>query len=862
MKKNWRSVASTVVAVAMLTASFAGCSKDTKSTDAPEETTEATVSEETEATTTEEEWSLPPPPVEVISDEFNVIENPNFEEDDVSMWSGDVGSSKIVIGNDANEALTNYTNYALVDRDPATASPYDCLAQDVTDDLINGITYTYDFWVKLSSDYEGAPADQRTVNFAPYMTVNGETTYLGSYSAEIDGLCDQVLEPGVWTRFCGTFTPKWSGSLDKAVVRVIEQGTDYGNGDCVKGKYYVAAFKLIPDADPETLAAANQPKEIQQDITALRDVVASADGLGEGAFIGTSVTGSEVADEVLFELVEKHFNAVTLGNELKPDCMFGYNNAAYAEGSLHEEELNGETITVPTLDHSRADKLLDKFLEWNEANPDKQIKVRGHVLVWHSQTPEWFFHEDYDASKDYVSKDEMNKRLEWYIKSMLEYYTGEDSKYKDLFYGWDVVNEAISDATNTYRTHEEAGSDQLTDSTHGSKSSWWKVYESNEFIINAFKFANKYAPASLELYYNDYNECNANKCKGICELIEAVKAAEGTRIDGFGMQGHYTVNAPSISQIEACAREYAKVVDKIMLTELDVKNSALYDGSDEALADEYNRQAVYYNQIYELMKTLNAEDGINVSGITVWGVIDTNSWLQTQSNVGGGANGAATQYPLLFDGNYQAKPSYWAFVDPSDLDFDTKIERPEMEVKKGTVTVDGEVDDAWADAEDVKLDIKLGAECTSTAKILWDEDNLYVLFTVKDGVLNNDNENAWEQDSIEVFIDENCSKAGAYEPDDKQYRISYENFLSFNGEKCLEENMKSAAVKTDDGYIVEASFKWTDIKPAAGETSIGLELQVNDANADGARSGTISWADNTGSGYMNPEVFGTAKLVE
>ena len=85
--------------------------------------TEATVSEETEATTTEEEWSLPPPPVEVISDEFNVIENPNFEEDDVSMWSGDVGSSKIVIGNDANEALTNYTNYALVDRDPATASP-------------------------------------------------------------------------------------------------------------------------------------------------------------------------------------------------------------------------------------------------------------------------------------------------------------------------------------------------------------------------------------------------------------------------------------------------------------------------------------------------------------------------------------------------------------------------------------------------------------------------------------------------------------------------------------------------------------------------------------------------------------------
>ena len=77
----------------------------------------------------------------------------------------------------------------------------------------------------------------------------------------------------------------------------------------------------------------------------------------------------------------------------------------------------------------------------------------------------------------------MNKRLEWYIKSVLEYYTADDSKYKDLFYGWDVVNEAISDSTATYRTDEEPGQDQLSDSTHGSKSSWWKVYGSNEFIL-------------------------------------------------------------------------------------------------------------------------------------------------------------------------------------------------------------------------------------------------------------------------------------------------------------------------------------------------------------------------------------------
>ena len=175
----------------------------------------------------------------------------------------------------------------------------------------------------------------------------------------------------------------------------------------------------------------------------------------------------------------------------------------------------------------------------------------------------------------FVSKDEMNKRLEWYIKTVLTYYTGDQSKYKDLFYGFDVVNEAISDATATYRTDTEQGGDKLSDDTHGSKSSWWKVYGSNEFIINAFKFANKYAPASVELYYNDYNECDAKKRGGIIQLINDVKAAEGTRITGFGMQGHYSVNAPSVTQFEEAVRDYAKVVDKVMLTELDIKPSGM-----------------------------------------------------------------------------------------------------------------------------------------------------------------------------------------------------------------------------------------------------------------------------------------------
>lgn len=612
---------------------------------------------------------------------------------------------------------------------------------------------------------------------------------------------------------------------------------------------------------PAASSASGAPDAVQTDIPDLYKSVASKDGIGEDAIVGTCYGNSNFTDEKLMQLVTKHFNAVTLENELKPDCMFGYSNAAPKEGSIHKEDLNGEQIDVPTLDHSRTEPILDKLVEWNSKNPDHKIRVRGHVLVWHSQTPEWFFHEGYDKTKDYVSKDVMNKRLEWYIKTVLTHYTGEQSKYKDLFYGFDVVNEAISDASATYRTDTEQSGDKLTDDIHGTKSSWWKVYGSNEFIINAFKFANKYAPASVDLYYNDYNECDAKKRGGIIQLLKDVKAAEGTRISGFGMQGHYSVNAPSVSQFEEAVKDYAKVVDKVMLTELDVKPSATFDGSEAKLADELNREGDYYKRLYETAKELDKQDGINIAGITVWGVVDKYSWLQDANNVGGASDGKMKMYPLLFDENYQAKLTYWAFVDPSKIEPVDALKRPTIEIAQGTVNVDGEIDDAWKNAETVKLEIVVqSVAVTCDAKLLWDKDNLYVLMDVKDKDLNDASSDEWQQDSIEVFIDEDHKKPEAYQPDDKQYRISYKNKLSFNGDKCKAENMKSAVKLTDGGYLVEASFKWTDITPEAGKTVIGLELQVNDATSAGSRSGTLSWADDTGTGYMNPSVLGNAKL--
>ncbi len=903
----------------------------------------------------------------------NLLKNPNFADADVSMWGAEIESAKITTAVSDTPIVGDITTYGVIDE---RTRPYDCFGYDVTDIVENGATYAYCFYVMLTDDYNGAPATQRQVDFAPYITSGGSTNYLGSYSPEISGSSSQQLEPNVWTKFEGTFKVSAAGDLEKVVLRFLEQGENYGEGDCVKGRYYLTGVQFV------NLNLAT--KTIEGNIPNLKD--AFTKDFGDDMICGTSLSGSEINDKVLMQLALKHFNAVTLGNELKPDSHLG-NSIRGTETAT----IDGQTIEVPVLSYDNAERYLDYFLAWNEEHPDQKIKIRGHVLVWHSQTPEWFFHEDYDASKPYVTPEVMTLRQEWYIKSILEHYVGADSKYKDLFYGWDVVNEAVSDGTGTYRTDSEG-------------SSWWAVYKSNEFIVNAFKFANKYAPANVELYYNDYNDCTPGKVEGIVKLLEDVKAGEGTRIDGMGMQGHYDNEYPTTDQFVDAASKYGAVVGKIMLTEVDFKSSKAYDGTAATLQGEYGRQAYRYKALYDAMKKVDQNGLADVTGFTVWGVIDGNSWLQAYTGVGGGVTDGSPQCPLLFDDDLKAKPAFWAIVDPTKLAPETKAAdvtqamvddfalanknsfsgekanvdfypiwnegqlqfrvdvwdveqderdsvkvyvdkynskskgiktkmveafrkdvpstddstddgkytviinvpvdtaeanavvgfdivvtdgdevfafndntmsqetssqyyaegmlKPFMFIPKGTATIDGEMEDAWNNAVEVKLGNKTdNPKATATVKLLWDEQYLYAYATVVDDDLNKDSDQVHEQDSFEIFIDEINSKAAEYNDATKQYRINYENAHSFNGEKCTEENESTFAKTTDNGYIVEGAFKWTEITPKAGDY-IGIELQINDADSSAVRIGTVTWNDITNQCWSSPACYGTATLVD
>ena len=413
------------------------------------------------------------------------------------------------------------------------------------------------------------------------------------------------------------------------------------------GTYYMTGMELREQGAKETV--------IQMDVPRLREAVPQE--LGEDFTIGTSIVNSDLKDVDTMALVTRHFNAITLSNELKPDAMFGYSNNKCP--GTETVTLNGEELIVPKMDYSRAERTLDVIYDWNQSHPDEIIMVRGHVLVWHSQTPEWWFHENYDAEKPYADTETMNRRLEWYIKTMAEHFTGEDSKYHGMFYGWDVVNEAVSDGSSRYRNAEE-------------NSSWWAVYQSNEFILNAFRYANKYMDPDVELYYNDYNEWYSNKQAGIEQLLKDVKEADGTRIDGMGMQGPYqTSGSPTKEEREG----------QVQITELDMKASSRYDGTAATRDEEFAIQGERYRKLYDTVKSLR-EEGVNITNITLWGVVDKNSWLQTFNAVGGAADGKQKQCPLLFDDDYMVKPAFWAFA--ADIVPTTQPELPKAPQKKNS----------------------------------------------------------------------------------------------------------------------------------------------------------------------------------
>lgn len=329
--------------------------------------------------------------------------------------------------------------------------------------------------------------------------------------------------------------------------------------------------------------------------------------------IGMGIEAWMLNREEYSSALNYHFDTMTMGNEMKPDYILDYENC------IADLE---KTNTNPAI-HVRNLKLgLDYAKEHG-------LKLRGHTLIWHSQTPKWFFRENYskDADTPLVSKEIMLQRMESYIRQIFEYI---NSNYPGIVYAYDVVNEGILPG------------DGDKDGYRVSDSLWYQTIGS-EYIEKAFYYARKYAEEDVKLFYNDFNTYETSKRFAIYELCKKLK--EANLIDGIGMQSHIKVDYPSLIDYEKTIEKFAELELEIHITELDMDMS---EKTDEMLL----KQATRYKRLFLLYRTMVEKERANISNVTFWGITDDTSWL----------NGTKASYPLLFDRKVKTKAAFYGVI--------------------------------------------------------------------------------------------------------------------------------------------------------------------------------------------------------
>ena len=296
------------------------------------------------------------------------------------------------------------------------------------------------------------------------------------------------------------------------------------------------------------------------------------------------------------KLLKTQFNSVTPENELKPDSVLD-GAKCKADPAKYNE--------APAIHFEAAKPILDYCKKNN-------IPMRGHTLVWYSQTPSWFFYENYDVNGQLASRDLMLKRMESYIDQVMNWC---EKNYPGVIYAWDVVNEAAAD-------------------DGGMRDCYWKQVIGDDYVEKAFEFARKHAPSGVQLFYNDYNEYQASKQEDILKMLKPVAAAGN--IDGMGMQSHIS-SGLNIDNYVAAAKKYADELGVIIhITELDVT-------APKSLNPMYD-QGVYMKKFFEAIIAAD-KAGVPIECVTVWGLTDDMSWKSSTK-------------PLLFYGNLSPKPAY------------------------------------------------------------------------------------------------------------------------------------------------------------------------------------------------------------
>ena len=258
------------------------------------------------------------------------------------------------------------------------------------------------------------------------------------------------------------------------------------------------------------------------------------------------------------------------------------------------------------------------------------LRVRGHNLCWHEQTPAWLFK---DANGNAATKEILLQRLKEHITTVV-------SRYKGKIYAWDVVNEAVAD-----------------DSTSLIRNSPWYAICGEDFIAKAFEYAHAADP-DAQLFYNDYNTERPDKRERVYQLLQHL-VASGVPINGVGLQGHWSIFEPTAGELRTAIDRFAALGLKVQITELDIsiypweknRRARAPGESDEFTPQLQQQQADQYKMVFSIFRHSP------IRGITFWNITDRHTWLDNYPVPG------RKNYPLLFDTNGQPKKAFREVVD-------------------------------------------------------------------------------------------------------------------------------------------------------------------------------------------------------
>jgi len=372
----------------------------------------------------------------------------------------------------------------------------------------------------------------------------------------------------------------------------------------------------IVSAQPQTQLGALQPEPTQLLAYGCRqDAAKKSTPPGAAAnqpktfrqterIMGVAVNAAGLQDPAYAGTVAAQFRQLTPENEMKWDA----------------------TEPEPgVFDFSRADVIV-AFAR------DNGMKVRGHTLVWFSQLPTWM--------QELTGADAVREAMTRHIQTVVAHF-------RDTFPGtvvaYDVVNEAMNVMNGPM-----GGTPIYRDSVF-----YRELGEG--FIAEAFRIAHDTDPAAL-LFYNDFGVegVNGAKSTGMYNMVSGLVAAQAP-IDGVGFQMHTgpTDQGPGAADFQANIARYAELGLQVEITEMDV---SLCSVGGNVLGLELQR--FRYNRIVSA-----CFDSPACRSVSLWGLADPNSWLNSNGCTQGMITLDTKPAPLAFDDAFARKPAWWGIYD-------------------------------------------------------------------------------------------------------------------------------------------------------------------------------------------------------